>query len=305
MYYHPMTTYWQLIEEEDAETARQLESVLGIGRQELVDCWIEYSPWRVPELAGGKGTAEERRAALIAQRRKYQEKDEPGAQPYAETRATDDRNRMAKSEPKWLEEFKLPQALHRLHGQKVSMPSYVKRWLVVYGNKHPRELIPEILEAAMLNYFDQTYRPPAFSGHDGREYLDYLICGRYVNGNEAQLCEELLAERADVWDVVQKVAYGPVVICVSNGAYGYFFLLDKAVYRVGEESVSNPGPFLNWVLGNWPGAKLGKSSFDGPVIYVGKGWWPLHPRLTPGHPRSGNALEYEPPPPDGFGRGLD
>jgi len=198
-------------------------------------------------------------------------------------------------EAQWQERFKHPRALHAPWRQKLDIPDYLRRWLVVYGNKHPDRLIPEILEHAMLQYIDTIYRPPDFSGHEGRDFMDNLVAGRYVSGNEAKLCAEMLKSvgrdnLAKRYAVLNK----PTVMCVSNGAYGYFFCVDAVndYYADRERPGAFMGPFLTWVYGEWRNLKLRKKDLDGTVIRLEKGHWPIHPRLIPGHPRAGNLLEY-------------
>jgi len=198
-------------------------------------------------------------------------------------------------EAQWQEEFKHPRALHAPWRQKLNIPDYLRRWLVVYGNKHPDLLIPEILEHAMLQYIDTIYRPPDFAGHEGRDYMDNLVGGRYVSGNEAALCKKMLGRigRENIAERY-KVLNEPMIVCISNGVYGYFFCVDaRTGYESDRENPGKPmGPFLTWIYGEWRSLKLGKKDLDGPVIRVPKGKWPIHPRLIPGHPRAGSLLEY-------------
>ena len=196
-------------------------------------------------------------------------------------------------EAQWQERFKDPHALHAPWRQKLDIPDYLRRWLVVYGNKHPDRLIPEILEHAMLLYIDAIYRPPDFAGHEGRDYMDSLVAGRYVSGDEAALCAELLKDITGEDLKRFEVLNAPAVVCVSNGIYGYFFCVDDTDYRAGNEAPGeNMGPFLTWVYGEWRSLKLRKKDLEGPVIRLEKGHWPIHPRLIPGHPRAGHLLEY-------------
>ena len=93
-------------------------------------------------------------------------------------------------EAKWQESFKDP---HALHARRRSWISRITCGGVgnVYGNKHPDRLIPEILEDACWSTSNTiTARP--ISGHEGRDYMDNLVAGRYVSGNGAALCEEML-----------------------------------------------------------------------------------------------------------------
>jgi hypothetical protein len=198
-------------------------------------------------------------------------------------------------EPQWRERMKNPHDLHAPYRQKLDIPVYLRRWLVVHGNKHPDQVIPDILEQAMLLYFDAMRRPARFSGHEGRDYLDDLIAGRYVSGNEAELCAALL-QQLDPGKVqhVYHILNKPMVVCITNGVYGYFFCVD-AVTGYGldwEQAGSKHGPFLTWMLGEWPSVKLTRRHLDGPVIHLPKGTWPIHPRLIPGHPRSRDILEF-------------
>jgi hypothetical protein len=48
----------------------------------------------------------------------------------------------------------------------------LRRWLVVHGGKRPDQLVPGLLEQAMMTYFEAFYLPPAYSGYDGHDYLD-------------------------------------------------------------------------------------------------------------------------------------
>lgn len=198
-------------------------------------------------------------------------------------------------EPKWREEFKHPRALHAPWRQKIDIPDYLRRWLVVYGNKHPDLLIPEILEHAMLQYIDTIYRPPDYAGHGGHDYMDNLVAGRYVSGNEAALCEGMSKQiGSDELAKRYKVLNTPTIVCVSNGTYGYFFCVDaKTQYQRDRETPGEDmGPFLTWLYGEWRGLKLRKKDLDGAVIRLEKGRWPIHPRLIPGHRRAGSILEY-------------
>jgi hypothetical protein len=130
-------------------------------------------------------------------------------------------------EPLWREQFKQPQSLHGRYRQRVDIPTYLRRWLVVHGNRHPDRLVPDILEQAMLLYFGCMYRPPSYAGHPGRDYLNNLLAGRYVDGNEEQICGDLLAGIDDALVAEQYgVLNAAVVICVSNGSYGYFFCVE-------------------------------------------------------------------------------
>jgi hypothetical protein len=171
-------------------------------------------------------------------------------------------------EPAWREHFKHPQALHDGYGLlKVKIPSYLRRWMVVHGNKHPDLMALDILEAAMLMYF-QSMRTPA-GGKYKHDFLNDLSCGKYVNGNEAEICESLIVEPSDDF------------VCVSNGIYGYFFFCR-------EPTIREEGLFMTWMAGEWTPKKR---KIDGRVIRVEKGEWPIHPRLIPGHPL-GKDLEF-------------
>jgi hypothetical protein len=46
-------------------------------------------------------------------------------------------------EPQWRERMKYPQALHAHSRQKLDIPVYLRRWLVVHGNTHPDQMIPQ------------------------------------------------------------------------------------------------------------------------------------------------------------------
>jgi hypothetical protein len=198
-------------------------------------------------------------------------------------------------EAQWQEEFKHPRALHAPWRQKIDIPDYLRRWLVVYGNKHPDLLIPEILEHAMLLYIDTIYRPPDFAGHEGHDFMDNLVAGRYVSRNEEALCDEIFKqigrdELAKRYEILNE----PMIACVSNRVYGYFFCVDARTDYERERDTPGQqmGPFLTWVYGEWRSLKLRKKDLDGRVIWLEKGHWPIHPRLIPGHPRAGSLLEY-------------
>lgn len=187
--------------------------------------------------------------------------------------------------PKWRDQFEEPQALYGSRTIKVKLPNYLVRWLIGQGNGNNLEdNIPKLLERSALAYFDAFARPPDYRGSRSTSYLDSLICGRYVDGNERLLCQQFLEEYPR-----PNVHNDRIVVCVSNGRYGFFFMLHRGSFPEGAE---REGPFVNWVDYMWPLNKSGKPKIDGPVVRLRKGDWPLHPRLTPGHPESGDKLEY-------------
>jgi hypothetical protein len=77
-----------------------------------------------------------------------------------------------KKEPLWREQFGRPQSLHGRFRQRADIPIDLRRWLVVHGNRHSDRLVPDILEQAMLLHFGCMYRPRAYAGHPGRDYLN-------------------------------------------------------------------------------------------------------------------------------------
>ena len=63
-----MNKQWELILSDDPPTVAKLEAELGITQVQAVDDYIEHSCWSedLPDFLGGKGSAEQRRAALRA-----------------------------------------------------------------------------------------------------------------------------------------------------------------------------------------------------------------------------------------------
>jgi hypothetical protein len=109
------------------------------------------------------------------------------------------------------------------------------------------------------------------------------------------LCAELFKqigrdELAKRYEILNE----PMIVCVSNGVYGYFFCVDARTGYVRERETpgGDMGPFLTWLYGEWTSLKLRKKDLDGNVIRLEKGHWPIHPRLIPRHPRAGSLLEY-------------
>jgi hypothetical protein len=199
---------------------------------------------------------------------------------------------MAKKEPARRDKYADLQARHGAYIQEQRIPTYVRRLLTRCGNKNPEQVAAEIVEQAMLLQARSLMRPPRYAGHGGHDYMQNLLCGRYVAGNEATLCAQLERETKDIaarFEILNK----PMVACVSNKVYGYFFVVDRVTgFRADLLGQDEPGPFLTWVQTEWGRTNpIARKEVAGAVITLGKGDWPLHPRLIPGHAWASD-LEY-------------
>ncbi len=92
--------------------------------------------------------------------------------------------------------------------------------MVVYGNKHPDQMVPELLENAMLVYFKSLYSAGWREDRTGADYINNLICGRYVCGNELDILKDLQpsAELDHKLEILNKGGF----VCVTNGRMAIF-----------------------------------------------------------------------------------